>query len=207
MHLLLLSAASLTRGLRNASRLEYFCSSKRGSQFYQILLQKPIVLRRFRSVPNGTQRAVPASSRQSSNSVCFTTKLARRLRNTGSSSVSAPLSPCPLFHSSALHSTLLHSVMCLSSRDTARSKNVLPANVSEESAAEAALRLGRRFCLRPPPILPDPHTKTLENTAYLAHFAQNSLFFLTFPTSQEAACARNVEPANVSEQFPSCSIL
>ena len=106
--------------------------------------------------------------------------MAPRLRNTGSSNVSEPLSRCPLLHSNVLHSTLLHSVMCLSSRDCARSKNVLPANVSEESAAEAAQRLRRRFWLTPPPILLDPHTKTLENTAYLEHFAQNSLYFRRF---------------------------
>jgi len=57
--------------------------------------------------------------------------------------------------------------MCLSSRDSARSKNVLPANVSEESAAEAAERLGRRFLLTPPPILAAPHTKTLEKTKHI----------------------------------------
>ena len=103
--------------------------------------------------------------------------MARRLRNTGSSNVSEPLSRCPLFHSTVLHSTLLHSVMCLSSRHSARSKNVLPASVSEESAAEAAQRLRRGFSLTPPPILPDPHTKTLENKAYLDHFDRNSLYF------------------------------
>ena len=106
--------------------------------------------------------------------------MAQRLRNTGSSNVSEPLSRCPLVHSSAFHSTLLHSVMCLRSRDSARSKNVLPANVSEESAAEAAKRLGRRFLLTRPPILADPHTKPLENKAYFDHFAQNSLYFYRF---------------------------
>ena len=153
----------------------------------------------------------------------FTTKLAQRLRKPGFRNVSEPRNQCPLFHSTALHSTLLHSATL--------NNETLQNNVKISLWVETSLYLwcvcddvrrhyqqtscqvtfltpllkGAAEKLLNFPCLPSHQNVTKQNM--FSYFRSKQFIFVTLQSFEERACARNAEPANVSELLWSYIVL
>ena len=141
--------------------------------------------------------------------------LARKLRNPGFRNVSEPLRQCPLFHFNTFQSTLLHFAILIS--ETLQNKYFWALSVAKslylwcvwdnvkcqcrKTCCQVTFLKHRFRGAAEKPLsfacLPSHQNVTKQNM--FRPFRKQWSIFVMFPKFAERACARNAEPANVSE--------